>query len=127
MRSRRDIIRVEFIPPKSWKDRAIWKLLDEYTSANNEIIVPVGFITDGASIPFFARKYFSPTGKYFGAAIVHDYVILSEQDWDEANYQFDEEIKTLGVGPIRHAVLLTAVKIWGWFKKTFKVSPQPLD
>jgi hypothetical protein len=123
----RDIIRVEFIPPEKWWHRAKWKLLEEYTSANYEIIVPIGFITDGASIPFFARKYFSPTGRYFGAAIVHDYIILSEDDWDEANYQFDEEIKTLGVGKIRHWFLMTSVNIWGWFKKTFKMKPKPLD
>ena len=35
--------------------------------------VPIGFVTDGASIPRSLWWAFSPTGRAFGAAIIHDY------------------------------------------------------
>ena len=112
----RDNIHVEFIPPKSWHDRAKWKLLRSYTSANGEVVVPEGFITDGASILWILRWRFSPTGEYFGAAIVHDYIISSEQNWKRANNEFDNEMQALRVTWLDRKIMVAAVKIWAWLK-----------
>ncbi len=111
----KDTVVVKFIPAEKWWKRAKWELVEAYTSDNGEINVPKGFITDGASIPMFARMWFSSTGRYFGAAIVHDYIIVTEFDWDKANRQFSVELNALGITKWRKALLLAAVKTWGWF------------
>jgi len=112
----RDTVVVKFIPPEKWYKRAKWELMEDYTSVNQEVNVPAGFITDGASIPMFFRWIFSPTGKYFGAAIVHDYILVKEWNWQKANDQFDQEMKALGVKKWRRLLILSAVKIWGWIQ-----------
>lgn len=116
-----DTIKVEFIPALHWWGMAKWKLLEEYVSANDEISVPAGFISDGASIPWFARRLFSPTGRYFGAAIVHDFILVTEWDWPRANYQFWEELTALDIDDWRKHAIHTSVKLYyGWLKLTGK-------
>jgi len=111
----RDTVIVKFIPATKWYKRAKWELMEVYTSDNTEVNVPIGFITDGASIPAICRIWFSPTGRYFGAAIVHDYIIVTERDWVKANYQFEAELNALGIGKCRKIILTAAVNGWGRF------------
>jgi len=111
----KDTVVVKFIPAKYWWKRAKWELQEEYISSNGEVKVPAGFITDGASIPMFARAWFSPTGRYFGASIVHDYILVTERDWSKANDQFEAELNALGITKWRKVLLLASVKLWGWF------------
>jgi len=106
-----DIV-VMFIPATKWYKKSKWKLMNHYTSVNKEVTVPVGYVTDGASIPSFLSMFFSPTGKYFGAAIVHDYVISEEKNWGRANDQFNKELKALGIAKWRRNILLWGVKFW---------------
>lgn len=113
-----DEIDVKFIPAEHWWKRAKWQLLTDYTSANGEVNVPTGFITDGASIPMFARSYFSPTGQYFGAAIVHDYIIRTTWDWSYGNDQFDREMIALSIPNWRKFIILNTVKFVGWLLTT---------
>jgi hypothetical protein len=110
-----DEIDVKFIPADNWWQCSMWKLLTDYTSANGEVNVPTGFITDGASIPFMFRRIFSPTGRYFGAAIVHDYILSTQWDWSKANAQFEQELNALGIIKWRKVSILTAVRLYGWF------------
>lgn len=112
----RDTIVVKFIPAEKWYKRAKWELMEDYTSVNKETNVPIGFITDGASIPFMFRWIFSPTGRYFGAAIVHDYILVEEWDWPKANDEFEKEMKALGVKRWRRFFILNAVRLWGWIQ-----------
>jgi len=107
-------IHVKFIAPKKWWNQAKWELLKEYkTSSGNSI--PVGFISDGASIPYGCRNVFSPTGRYFGAAIVHDYYITVNGDWKTANSEFNKELKALGIMSWRRMIIMTAVRIQSLF------------
>ena len=41
---------------------------------NKQIIVPIGFITNGASVPKLLRGIYSQQGKYLVPAIIHDYL-----------------------------------------------------
>lgn len=109
-------IHVKHLSPKHWWNRARWELLQDYTSSNGMVTAPRGFITDGASIAWFLRWRFSPTGKYFGAAIVHDYVLIREKDWDRANKEFELEMEALKVSRFDRVVMVTAVKFWSWLK-----------
>ena len=115
-----DNIIVEFIPGDKWYSRSKWKLLEEYVSQNNEVTVPVGYITDGASIPFFARHWFSPVGRYFGAAIVHDYILHRDENWNYANDQFDKEMRALHIPSWRRYVIMWSVRGYGAVKTFFR-------
>ena len=116
---REDGIYVKFIPPEHWWTRTKWELLEPYTSHNGEVSVPVGFVTDGASIAWPMQWLFSPTGSYFGAAIVHDYVLETTGDWKQANTQFEIEMEYLGVESWRKTIMVNAVKLWWWLKRLF--------
>lgn len=116
---------VEFIPAPHWWDVSKWKLHKKYESYNGHYIAPKGFITDGASIPRFFLRIFSPTGRYFGAAIVHDYILKnpplyleenSEDHWSHANNEFKAELKALGITRWRIVFLVSSVRVWGWIK-----------
>ena len=52
------------------------KLVQDYVYEVNgyRITVPKGFITDGASVPNILKPIYNPYGKYFPAAVVHDYL-----------------------------------------------------
>lgn len=114
-----DKIIVEFIPAEKWWQRAKWKLVEDYTSVDGKVTAPNGFVSDGASIPWLARPWFSPTGRYFGAAIVHDYILASEGDWKKANNAFHTEVNALGVDNFRKAILVSAVRTWSELKHIF--------
>jgi len=120
-------IKVKFIPAEKWWKRAQWELVEEYISADGEFTVPVGFITDGASIPYFARKVFPPTGKYFGAAILHDWLLQEYKDWDIANAAFKKELIASDIPKWRRVIVHQAVVVRGWahkigiFKSNFEV------
>ena len=43
------------------------------------IVVPKGFLTNGASVPKYIRGIISPTGNLFRAAVVHDYLYATHQ------------------------------------------------
>jgi len=108
---------VKFMPAATWSQRAKWELLQDYTSINGSITVPEGFITDGASIPRLARNFFSPTGRYFGAAIIHDYILITEKDWIKANREFEAELTGLGITSSRKTFLMAGVKTYAMFLK----------
>lgn len=114
-----DDIKVQFIAPERWWKRAKWQLLEDYVSANGNVVASAGFITDGASIPWLLRPFFSPTGKYFGAAIVHDYLLEIGAGWDRANKEFNDEMKALSVASIRRNLILGSVNLWGNTKQLF--------
>jgi len=110
-------VNVSFIQAKKWWQLSRWELIKPLTSLNKEVTVPTGYVTDGASIPFIARAIFSPTGKYFPAAIIHDYLITEEKNWEKANYQFGIELEKLHITKWRKALILAAVKMWSKINK----------
>ena len=58
----------------------LWKLAEPFMVAvmldgrNQLVMVPVGFVTDLASVPRALWDLFPPEGRYTEAAIVHDYL-----------------------------------------------------
>lgn len=118
-------IHVRHLPATAWWRSSRWELLKEYESHNGNVEVPIGFISDGATIPFFLRGSFSPTGRYFGAAIIHDYFIDVKNDWEKANTEFEAEMEALNVVAWRRVPMVLGVKLWGsvsrWLPKSNKV------
>lgn len=112
-------IKVKFIPATKWYRRAKWQLLQPYISHNGNVNVSAGFISDGATVPLIVSWMFSPTGKYFGAAIVHDFLITVKKDWDKANIEFNEEMRALNVSNFRRRIIMGAVRIY--YKLRYKL------
>jgi hypothetical protein len=84
------------------------------------ITVPKNFITDGASIPRIFWPIMSPSGEYFEAAIIHDFLYslcgnkyqLTRKQADDI---FNEGMKELGVKPRTRLTIYWAVRICGWY------------
>jgi len=85
-------------------------------------VVPVGFITDGASIPrIFWSLVGSPfTGKYVEVAILHDYLYSGVVDvsFMKANRIFYKGMRKAGVNKVKAYLMYKAVSFFG--KKRFK-------
>jgi len=116
---------VEFIPAPHWWKKSNWKLHKKYETANGHYVIPKGFVSDGASIPRALLRVFSPTGRYFGAAILHDYLLKnppiqvkanSSSHWQLANNEFKAELEALSIQKWRIAILVSGVRAWGWIK-----------
>lgn len=89
------------------------------------VIVPMGFVTDFASIPQVLWNVFPPTGQYGKAAVVHDFlyrcrVITTVQTGvvrfctkAEADTIFSEAMQVLGVGAWTRRLLYWGVRVGG--------------
>ena len=87
-----------------------------YVYGEEKIIVPAGFVSDGASIPrFFWRIIGSPfRGMYRDAAIVHDWLYFSGKYTRlETDRIFKQAMKELGVSAWRRGAMYRAVRIGG--------------
>jgi len=111
-------------------DKKHWKLLEgfeyhvgEYPS--KEIIkVPVGFITDFASIPKIFRGIIKRDGKHKKAAVIHDYCYATAiYSKFKSDIIFLEGMAVLGVEPWKREVMFHAVVMfgwWSWYKHRWK-------
>ena len=97
-----------------------------YSVGNNKVIieVPIGFITDGASIPKIAWSIIgSPmTGKYIYAAVLHDYCyFIKTFSRKKSDQIFLEAMEILGVSKLKRKIIYYAVRAggrWAWKKSS---------
>lgn len=83
--------------------------------SGDKIIVPKGFVTDGASVPFFLWGFgFSPWGEYSKAAVLHDW-LYAQQDFTklEADNVFLEAMEALGVSEFKRNIMFKSVRWFG--------------
>lgn len=98
-----------------------YKVLEDYDTRYKGIIVPAGFVCDGASIP---RVFWSIVGGPFSAdhmtaAVVHDYLygagLTTRAEDDEV---FLAIMRDHGAGLIKRRLMYHAVRGFGhWSKK----------
>lgn len=83
-----------------------------------EFTVPAGFVTDFASVPWFARTFIPIMGRHAKAAVLHDYLLeLTKLPYNECNDIFDEALRVLKVYWLRRTLLVTAVRLNFLFKR----------
>ena len=110
------------------KGRPIYRLTEEFDYCVGDldqpldvIHVPVGFLTDLASIPWMFRFIFHPDGPWAKAAVVHDFMCTSTP-WISPELQdaiFLEAMHVLGVWmPVRYGFFLS-VRIYRGLKEYF--------
>lgn len=86
--------------------------------------VPVGFITDFASVPRVLWNVLPPTGRYGKAAVIHDYLyqtrglsslpgreLVSRADADNV---LMEGMTVLGVGRFTRWAVYSGIRLGGW-------------
>jgi hypothetical protein len=102
-------------------DGRTWVLREEFgydlheEGSGDTVDVPVGFVTDFASVPR-ALWWLLPTwGRYGNAAVIHDFCY-----WDqsrgrcEADRIFWESMQVLGVRRWARVLLFSSVRLFGW-------------
>ena len=99
--------------------RGQWKLTEVFKYVNPPLAVkvPIGFVTDGASIPRLVWVLIgSPWGgKYAKAAVVHDYGYYTQvQPRRMVDKQFIDGMTILGVSYWKKRVMYRAVRMGGW-------------
>lgn len=116
----------------SFTDPLYLEFLDDYTfrvirefrfcigepTSDRCIVVPVGSLTDFASIPRILWNVFPPHGRYGKAAVIHD-ALYRNHGWGrysrkESDDILTEGMKVLGVNPVTRAIIYTGVRIGGW-------------
>ena len=132
------MMNLQLIKPSEWWQPARFKTMND--KCIQGIIIPSGFITDGASVPrwlpvvgcvlliaghwlpiFFvpafafilALTFFSRFGKSFDAALLHDFLLQQNpQRWRYANRMFLRQLKADGIRPWRAYTMFLAVSVY---------------
>ena len=82
----------------------------------DSIEVPVGFVTDFASVPRILWSILPQWGRYGNAAVVHDYLYWKQPvSRPEADHIFLDGMKVLRVSVICRSVMFGAVRAFGWW------------
>ena len=83
---------------------------------NEKVVVPKGFVTDGATIPWIFRPVFPVWGKWGDAAVLHDW-LYRETDYSKriCDNVFNEAMKVLKVCTLKRIIIYLAVKYFGFF------------
>ncbi len=103
----------EHIPASHWHQNTRWRVVEPVEI--DGVLIPKGFVTDGASVPRMLWWLFPPTGRYMEAALLHDY-LLQEHPRYYADHQFLSSMTRLGVAKWRRQVMFYAVRIFGILK-----------
>ncbi len=87
------------------------------------VIVPIGFKTDFASVPWLFRRVIPAVGKYNEATVIHDYLCYlankagSREMRKQADKVFLEAMESLGVGFLKRKIMYFGVSTYTLFKK----------
>lgn len=89
---------------------------------NKIVIVPRGFLTDGATVPRLFWGLIPPWGKYGQAVVLHDYLCEVPGYWNYGTWEelerkdvdqiFNQAMGNLGVSSLLRKTLYTAVKLY---------------
>lgn len=80
------------------------------TDAMGPVTVPEGYVTDFASIPFFARWLLPQAGHSARAAVLHDWLVAQRDR--SATAVFNEALKAGGTGLIRRWLMVPFVAVF---------------
>lgn len=103
-------LRVEILLPKGFFELVKYRLLQSIDLCGFN--VPIGFVTDGASVPRIFWMLFPPVGRYFLAAALHDWLLVNNHPWMKANKIFLQALKEQGVPWWARYPMYYATVIW---------------
>lgn len=108
----------------------------DFETKKLRVEIPLGFLTDGASVPKIFWNIIPPWGRYGQAAIVHDWLCENLYFLDENNQKVPitrkrcdeilyEAMKVLGVPPSTAKMIYGAVSAYRMTIGTNKVNVEP--
>lgn len=101
---------------KKWVLRDSFSYDVGYKGSDETITVPLGFVTDFASIPRAFWALLPRWGKYGTAAVVHDYLYWDQSlDRKKVDDIFLEGMEVLEVGKWTRMTIYNAVRLFGGF------------
>jgi len=104
---------VEIMLPTKWYRLARFRLTSPMQVG--WVTIPAGFVTDGATVPLLLRWLFPPVGRYFPAAVAHDYLLVTANHWPTANRLFREAVKECRVPTWRRYPMAAGVMVYGYY------------
>lgn len=81
-------------------------------SSGRDVIIPIGFVTDLASVPRLFWPICPPYGKHLEAAVLHDFLIRNDWSREKADREFMHAMRKAGVKRWRRMVMFWAVRAW---------------
>lgn len=112
-----------------WRVTESFKFYIGEEADNTWVVVPAGFLTDGASVPRYLWWAMPAWSLYGQASALHDFLIEHQVKYvngetvrvprDEADRIFDEALKVNHVRKLQRWVMVYIVKWWGkygWHK-----------
>jgi len=112
----------------SWKaDQPLYRLVQPIIFIRldkSTLIVPIGTVTDGASVPWMLRWLFPQQGRYTRASLAHDYLydndIGSRQvaDWDFYYWMLNDNVPRWKAQLFFFAVRIGGKRWWNHSTKT---------
>lgn len=97
-----------------------FELLEEIhyvTRDGHVIVVPIGFLTDFASVPSLLKLWLPSIGKYMYAAAIHDYLLSVGFRWQRAAEIFREACADSGVGWRTRTTMYWAIRLFGVIRR----------
>lgn len=106
---------IELIGPNLWRTFYSFDYHVGSYPSNEIITVPLGYITDFATIPRILWPILSPVGKYGKAALIHDYcyTIKYKNDRKYCDKIFKEGMEVLKVNPITISCMYNSTRWFG--------------
>jgi hypothetical protein len=92
----------------------VWQPNPDQVARYQPVEVPIGFVTDFASIPRIFWSLLRPDGDYAHAAVVHDYMYWTQvHPRNVADEILRNDMQDLGVGSATFATIYRAVRVFG--------------
>jgi hypothetical protein len=112
--------------PPGWQ-RPSWRTARAFSYAvgglarpSAVIVVPRGFVFDGASVPLPLRAFVPAAHPdYIQAAALHDWMLADEHPRDEADRVFAEALAVLGMPAFWRGAMYAGVRLgaaWAWLR-----------
>lgn len=106
----------ELLGKNKWKNLEQFEYYVDHLGSDEIIVVPVGFITDFASVPRIFWAIISPVDKHGKAAVIHDYCYYyATYDRKRSDEIFYEGLKVLEVEPWKAWCMYKSVRIGGMY------------
>ena len=100
---------------KSWWLRTAFGYDVGREGSGDTVEVPIGFVSDFASVPRPFWSFLPKWGRYGNAAVIHDFLYWQQtRTRREADGIFLEGMTVLGVSGLVRYVIFTAVRAFGW-------------
>lgn len=103
-------MKVEILLPDGTFEKTNYRLLEPLELCGFK--VPEGFVSDGASVPRVFWSLFPPVGRYFLAAVLHDYLLVIGHPWMKANKIFLAALRAQKVAKIPRYSMYAAVVVY---------------